>query len=123
MYNISIKLGYFPDSCKKFLYKKGIKLALQIAGYYRCYLWSLKSSKNLSMNKEVAFNLTMKFYTTINPDFESHSTASYLTFLHDKILKGFDKCLMNGVILIDFQKAIDTIHLDILMKKLIAIGL
>ena len=38
MYNISIKLGYFPDSCKKFLYKKGIKLALQIAGYYRCYL-------------------------------------------------------------------------------------
>ena len=38
MYNISIKLGYFPDSCKKFLYKKGKKLALQIAGYYRCYL-------------------------------------------------------------------------------------
>ena len=75
------------------------------------------------MNKEVAFNLTMKFYATINQDFESHSTDSYLTFLHDKILKGFDKCLMNGVILIDFQKAIDTIHLDILMKKLIAIGL
>ena len=75
------------------------------------------------MNKQVAFNLTMKFYTTINQDFESHSTDSYLTFLHDKILKGFDKCLMNGVILIDFQKAIDTIHLDILMKKSIAIGL
>ena len=74
------------------------------------------------MNKEVAFNLTMKFYTTINQDFESHSADSYLTFLHDQILKGFDKCLMNGMTLFDFQKAFDMIDLDILMKKLIAIG-
>ena len=36
MYNISIKLGYFPHSCKNLLYKKAIKLALQIGGYYRC---------------------------------------------------------------------------------------
>ena len=64
----------------------------------------------------------MNFYTTINQHFESYLTDSYLTFLHDKILKGFDKCLMNGIILIDFQKAFDTIDFDILMKKLIAIG-
>ena len=42
MYNISIKLGYFSDSCKKLLYKKGTKLALKITGHYRCYLYSLK---------------------------------------------------------------------------------
>ena len=38
-------------------------------------------------------------------------------FLHEKILKGFDKGLMNGMILIDLQKAFDTIDHDILSKK------
>ena len=43
-------------------------------------------------------------------------------FLHDKILKGFDKGLMTGMILVDLQKAFDTIDHDILLKKLSAIG-
>ena len=43
-------------------------------------------------------------------------------FLHDKILIGFDKALMNGMILIKFQKAFDTTDNDIIMKKLSAIG-
>ena len=43
-------------------------------------------------------------------------------FLHDTILKGFDKGLMTGMILIDLQKAFDTINHDILLKRLSAIG-
>ena len=43
-------------------------------------------------------------------------------FLHNKILKGFDKGLMTGMILVDFQKAFDTIDHDKLLKKLNAIG-
>ena len=43
-------------------------------------------------------------------------------FLHDKILKGFDKGLMTGMILVDLQKAFDTIDRDILLKKLSVIG-
>ena len=53
---------------------------------------------------------------------KNHSTDSCLTFLHDKILKGFDKGLMAGMILLDLQKAFDTIDHDILLKKLSAIG-
>ena len=53
---------------------------------------------------------------------QTYSTDSCLTFLHDKILKGFDKGLMTGMILIDFQKLFDTNDHDILLKKLSAIG-
>ena len=43
-------------------------------------------------------------------------------FLYDKILEGFDKGLMTGMILIDLQKAFGTIDHDILLKKVGAIG-
>ena len=39
-------------------------------------------------------------------------------FLSDKILKGFDDRLVTGMILIDPQKAFDSINHDILLKKL-----
>ena len=45
-----------------------------------------------------------------------------LYFLNDKILKGFDDGLVTGMILIDLQKAFDTINHDMLLKKLSIIG-
>ena len=42
--------------------------------------------------------------------------------MNDKILKGFDKGLMAGMILIDLQKAFDTNDHDVLLQKLFAIG-
>ena len=53
---------------------------------------------------------------------ENHSTDLCLSFLNDKILKGFDKGLFTGMILIDLQKAFDTINHEILLGKLHAIG-
>ena len=41
---------------------------------------------------------------------KNHSTDLRLSFLNNKILKGFDKGLFTGVILIDLQKAFDTIN-------------
>ena len=71
--NLSVKLGSFPDSFKigklKPLIKKCPQQTFQIPGQYCSYLWSPKSTKNLSMNKQVVFYQTMKFYTTINQDF------------------------------------------------------
>ena len=65
----------------------------------------------------------MKFLYNYQSGFrKNHSTDSCLTFLHDKVLKGFDKGLMTGMILIDLQKAFDTTDHDILLKKLTAIG-
>ena len=53
---------------------------------------------------------------------KNHSTDTCLSFLNDKILKDFDDGLLTGMILIDLQKAFDTINHDMLLKKLIIIG-
>ena len=42
-----------------------------------------------------------------------------LSFLNDKILKGFDKVCFTGMILIDLQKAFDTIDHKLLLEKMI----
>ena len=48
----------------------------------------------------------------------NHLTNLSLSFLTDKILKGFGDGLLTGMILIDLQKAFDTINHEILFKKL-----
>ena len=72
-------------------------------------------TSSFSSSNETLYNYQSRFR-------KNHSTDSYLTFLHNKILKDFDKDLMNGMILIDLQKAFDMIDHDVLMKKLSAIG-
>ena len=51
-----------------------------------------------------------------------HSTDTCLTYLNDRILKGIDKGLMTGLILIDLQKAFDTIDHEILLSKIAHLG-
>ena len=51
-----------------------------------------------------------------------HSTDTCLTYLHDKILKGFDEGLLTGMIAIDLQKAFDTIDHEILLSKMPLLG-
>ena len=51
----------------------------------------------------------------------NHSTNLCLSFLTDKVLKGFDEGLLTGIILIDLQKAYDTIDHEILLQRLKAI--
>ena len=46
-----------------------------------------------------------------------HSTDSCLSYLNNKITAGFESGLFTGMILIDLQKAFDTINHDILIKK------
>ena len=45
-----------------------------------------------------------------------------LSYLNDKILKDFDKGMMTGMILIDFQKVFDIIDHDMLLQILNATG-
>ena len=124
---LSIKLASFPYSCKiaklKPLFKKGSKtnpsnfrpiLLLPLTSKIIEELIHKQTSSFLS-NNEILYNYQSGLR-------KSHSTDSCLTFLHDKILKGFDKGLMTGMILVDLQKTFDAIDHDILLKKLTTIG-
>ena len=46
-----------------------------------------------------------------------YSTDTCLSYLNNKILKGIDCGLMTGLILIDLQKAFDTIDHELLLEK------
>ena len=53
---------------------------------------------------------------------KNHSTETSLSYLANKITAGFDSGLLTGMILIDLQKAFDTINHDILLKKMASLG-
>ena len=53
---------------------------------------------------------------------KNNSTDFCLSYLTDKISKGFDSGLLTGVILIDLQKAFDTIDHNILLLKMPSLG-
>ena len=125
--NLSMALGSFLDACKiakvKPLFKKGSKT--DPSNYRRISLLPLLSK----VFERVALDQTEEFLSLnkILYDYQSgfrknHSTDTCLSFLNDKILKGFDDGLVTGMILIDLQKAFDTINHDILLKKLSIIG-
>ena len=135
--NLSIKLGSFPDSCKiaklEALFKKGSKTnpsnyrpisLLRLISKIIEKLIHEQTSSFLSNNEILySFLSNNKILYNYQSGFrKNHSTDSCLTFLHNKILKGFDKGLMTGMILIDLPIAFDTIDHDILLKKLSAIG-
>ena len=51
-----------------------------------------------------------------------HSTNCCLSYLQDEVSKGFDSGLLTGMILIDLQKAFDTIGHKILIEKMKCMG-
>ena len=125
--NLSITSGKFPDSCKlaklKPIYKIG---SLTEASNYRpISLLSLISKvieKVIHDQTSAFLNSRNLLYNYQSGFHKKHSTDFCLSFLNDKILKGFDKGLITGMILIDLHKAFDTIDHDILLKKLYATG-
>ena len=66
-------------------------------------------------------NILYKFQSGFR---KCHSTDSCLSYLQDKVLKEFDSGLLTGMILIDLQKAFDTIdhNILILIEKMKCMG-
>ena len=53
---------------------------------------------------------------------KNHFTDFCLSYLTDKISKGFNSCLLTAMILIDLQKAFDTIDHNVLLVKMVWLG-
>ena len=121
--NLSMTLGSFPDAFKiekvKALFKKGSKT--DPSNYRAIYLLPLLSK----VFERVFLDQTKEFLSLhkVLYDYQfgfrkNHSTDTCFSFLNDNIFKGFDDGLVSAMILIDLQKAFDTINHDILLKKL-----
>ena len=124
--NLSISQGVFPNACKvaklKPIFKKGKKTD---PSNYRPISLLPSISKII---ERVIHDQTNTFLSDedILYNYQSgfrgnHSTNLCLSFLTDNVLKGFDEGLLTGMILIDLQKAFDTIDHENLLQKLKAI--
>ena len=125
--NLSMALGSLPDACKmakvKPLFKNGSKT--DPSNYRPISLLPLlsKAFEKVVLDQTEEFLSLNKILYDYQSSFrKNHSTDTCLSFLNDKILNGFDDGLVTGMILIDLQKAFDTINHDILLKKLSIIG-
>ncbi|MFM1566744.1 MAG: RNA-directed DNA polymerase, partial [SAR86 cluster bacterium] len=125
--NLSISLSAFPDKCKhaklKPLFKKG---ATTEAKNYRPISLLPLISKII---EKVIHDQTQKYldenkiiYKYQSGFRSNHSTNSCLSFLCNKVQQGFERGMLTGMILIDLQKAFDTIDHQILLKKMRYLG-
>ena len=117
--NLSIKYSIFPPDCKiaklKPLLKKGSKTDPQ--NYRPISLLPLVSK----IIEKVIHDQTQRFldkndiiYRYQSGFRKFFSTDSCLSYLNNKIATGFESGLYTGMILIDLQKAFDTVNYDIL---------
>ena len=125
--NLSIKYSIFPSDCKiaklKPLFKKGSKTDPK--NYRPISLLPLVSK----IIEKVIHDQTQRFldkndiiYRYQSGFRKFFSTDSCLSYLNNKIATGFESGLYTGMILIDLQKAFDTVNHDILLKKMEFIG-
>ena len=125
--NLSISTSSFPDNCKAAkllpLYKKGCKTDPK--NYRPISLLPLVSK----VFEKIVHNQTQSFLDENNILYNSqsgfskkYSTDSCLGLLTDKVAKGFDSGVYTGMILIDLQKAFDTIDHEILLQKMSFVG-
>ena len=123
--NISISSGLFPSDSKitklKPLYKKGSKTNPKNVRPISLLPLISKVIKRIVYDQEDNFLLQNNILYNYQSR-KNHSTDLCLSFLNNKILKGFDKGIFMGMILIDLQKAFYTINNEIHLGKLHAIG-
>ena len=116
MCNLSISLSTFPEKCKiaklKPLYKKAS--TTEPKNYRPITLLPLISK----LIEKIIHEQTQKYLSDHNILYK-YQSGFCLSYLNDKILKGFDQGKITGMILIDLQKAFDTIDHKVVNYQLI----
>ena len=125
--NLSIKYSVFPKDCQisklKPLYKKGSTTLPK--NYRPISLLPLisKITEKVVHDQTQAYldenKILYRFQSGFRKDF---STGSCLSYLNNKIATGFESGLHTGMILIDLQKAFETINHEILINKMEFLG-
>ena len=120
--NVSIKSSVFPELCKiaklNPLYKKGSDLVPK--NYRPIRLLPLLSKlfeKNIHMQTQVYLNENNILYKYQSGFRTKHSSDTCLSLLNDKILIGTDNGMLTCMILIDLQKAFDTVYHEIFFQS------
>ena len=116
--NLSIQTSIFPDLCKIAkliaLFRKGSRTeAKNDCPISLLPLLSKIFEKVVNIQTDKFWTANQILYTHQSGSRPKHSTETFLTHLSDCILKGCDKGLYTGMILIDLQKAFDTINHNI----------
>ena len=121
LWNLSIKLNLFPRSSKiakvKKLFKKGSKTGSQ--NYHPILLFPILSKiieRIIHVQTQEFLSKSKIIYRFQFGFWKNYSTNTCLGYLTAKITTGFGKGHFTGMILIDFQKAFDTIDIQILIK-------
>ena len=125
--NLSIKYSVFPEDCQiaelKPLYKKG---STTLPKNYRPISLLALTSKIIEKvihDQTQAYLDENKILCRFQSGFRKHfSTDLCLLYLTNKIATCFESGLYTGMILIDLQKAFDTINYEILINKMEFLG-
>ena len=125
--DLSILQSKFPEGCKqaklKPLFKKGSK---DDPKNYRPISLLPQLSKIIEkiIHGQVQKYLDEKkiLYRYQSAFRAHHSTDTCLSYLSDKILQGFEAKMFTGMILIDLQKAFETIDHKIFLDKMACLG-
>ena len=121
--NLSIKFSLFSKDCQiaklKLLYKKGsTTLPISLVPLIS------KTIEKVIHDQTQAFLDENKILYRFQSGFRKHfSTDLCLSYLNNKIGTGFESGLHTGMIIIDLQKAFDTINHKILVNKMKFLGL
>ena len=115
--NLSIKTSIFQEQCKiaklKPLYKKGSPLVPKNYRTISLPLLSKLFEKIIHIQTQDYLNENNILYKYQSDFRTKHSSVTCLSLLTDKILTGIDNGMLTGMILIDLQKAFDTIDHEI----------